>query len=175
MKKIGLIFRETSENRIKNYLKDSSALIIIKYSGLSGPDLSSLRQSLKGSSATLFVVKNSVASRALKDSGLEPLIKSIQGPCGMVFVKEEPVATSKVLCNFTKDHQQLKLEGGYLKDKILEARDIESMSRLPSKEVLRHQVVIALNAPISGLAIVLNQVCAKLVYCLDQIKQKKSS
>ena len=130
MKKIGLIFKETSESRIKS---------------------------------------------TLKDSRLEPLIKNIDGPCGLVFIKDEPVAASQVLCNFTKEHEQLKLEGGYLKDKIIEKKDIEHMSKLPSKEVLRAQVVGALNSPISGLVITLNQVLAKFVYCLDQIKEKKIS
>ena len=175
MKKIGLIFKEVSENRIKNTLKKSDAIFIVKYSGVSSPDLCSLRQILKVSNASLFVVKNSVARRALKDSGLEILIKSIEGPCGLIFVKDEPVAASRALFNFTKEHDKLKLEGGSLKNKIIVKEDIEMMSKLPSKEVLRAQLVCALNSPISGLAITLNQVLAKFVICLDQIKQKKTS
>jgi large subunit ribosomal protein L10 len=173
MKKLGILVKETSENRIKNFLKESSAVIIVKYSGLSSPDLSSLRQNLRHSNATLFVIKNSVACRAFRNSGLELLIKTIQGPCGMVFVKEEPVAASKVLCSFLKGHEQLKLGGGVLKDKILEVKDIESMSRLPSKEALRAQVVMVLNSPISGIVFTLNHILAKFVYCLDQVRQKK--
>jgi ribosomal protein L10 len=167
MKKIGLIFKETSENRIKNYLKDSNAVFIIKYSGLSSPDLTQLRKNLRTSNATFFIVKNSVARRALEGSELKLMVKSIEGPCGMIFVKEEPVSASKVLCSFSKEHEQLKLEGVYL--------DIEQMSKLPSKEALRAQVVMALNSPISGLVITLNQILAKFVYCLNQIKQKKSN
>jgi len=135
--------------------------------------LSTLRQNLKDSNATLFVVKNSIACRALASIGREALVKMIEGPCGMVFVKDEPVAISKVLCKFSKEHQQLKLEGGLLNDKLLEVKDIESMSKLPSKQGLRAQVVMTLNAPISGLIFSLNQVLAKLVYCLEAIRQKK--
>jgi large subunit ribosomal protein L10 len=175
MKKISLLFKETSANRIKNYLKDSSAVLIVKYSGLSSPDLSALRKNLRASNATLFVVKNCIAKRAFSNSGIEPFVKRIEGPCGLVFVKEEPVAASRILCNFLKDHQNLGLEGGILKDKVLEKKDIEAMSRLPSKEILRAQVVMALNSPISGLVITLNQVLAKFVYCLEQIRQKKAS
>jgi ribosomal protein L10 len=119
------------------------------------------------------VVKNSVARRAFKSSGLEPLVKNIEGPCGVVFIKDEPVAVSQALCNFAKEHEQLKLEGGSLKDKIIEKSDIEVMSKLPSKEALRGMVVVALNSPISGLVITLNQVLAKFVYCIDQIREKK--
>lgn len=175
MKKVSLLFKETSANRIKNFLKDSSAVLIIKYSGLSSPDLSALRKNLKSSNATLFVIKNCVAQRALSETGIEPLVKKIEGPCGLVFVKEEPVAASRILCNFLKEHEKLGLEGGILKDKLLEKQDIESMARLPSKEVLRLQVVMTLNSPISGLVVTLNQILAKFVYCLEQIKQKKST
>jgi large subunit ribosomal protein L10 len=173
MKKLGLVFKEVSENRIKDTLKKSDAVFIVRYSGVSSPDLCSLRQTLKGSKSSLFVVKNSVARRALVDSGLEILVKNIEGPCGLVFVKDEPVRVSQVLCNFVKEHEQLKLEGGSLKNKVLEKKDIEAMSKLPSKEVLRAQVVVTLNSPISGLVITLNQILAKFVYCIDQIRQNK--
>lgn len=175
MKKIGLVFKEVSESRIKAALKDSDAVFIIKYSGVASPDLCTLRQILKGSKASLFVVKNSVARRALKDSGLEALVKNIEGPCGMVFIKDEPVAVAKSLFEFVKEHEQLKIEGGSLKDKALEKSDIEAMSKLASKEVLRAQVVMILNSPISGIVITLNQILANFVYCIDQIKQKKES
>jgi large subunit ribosomal protein L10 len=173
MKKIGILFKETSQNRIKDSLKSSRALFVVKYSGVASPALSALRQNLKGTDATLFVVKNSVAQRALKDAGLDSLIKTIQGSCGLVFVKEEPVSVSRVLCNFSKGHEQLKLEGGFLKDRVLEKKDIESMAKIPSKEVLRAQVVMILKSPISGLVLTLNQILARFVYCLEQIKQKK--
>ena len=175
MKKIGVLIKEISENQIKSRIKESDSFFIIKYSGLSSPDITSLRQSLKVGSNNLFVVKNSVARRALKGSGLDKVVKSIEGPCGIVFVKDEPVETSKILCNFLKDHEKLVLEGGFLKEKVLEKNDIIAMSKLPSKDVLRAQVVYALNSPISGLVIVLNGTLKKLIVCLDQIKQKKTS
>ena len=174
MKKIGLIFRETSENRIKDILKDSGNVFVVGYSGVKSPDLSILRQKLRGFDSRLFVVKNSVARRALKSAGLEDIIKSIEGPCGLVFLKDEPVGPSKVLCDFSKDHEQLKLEGGIFARKVMLKQDIEAMAKLPSKEILRAQVVMTLISPISGLVIALNQILAKFVYCIDQIKQTKT-
>lgn len=173
MKKIGRIIKETSESRIKNSFKSANGLIIIKYSGVSSPDMSSLRKSLKGQGADLFVVKNSIARRAVKELGLEDLTKSIEAPCGMIFFKDEPVSASKILCSFRKDHEKLVLGGGIMQDKLLTLKDIEVMSTLPSKDVLRTQVVVALNASIVKLVVVLNQTLKKFVYCLDQIKQNK--
>jgi large subunit ribosomal protein L10 len=175
MKKIGLIVKETSERNIKNNLKDSESIFIVKYSGLSSPDLTTLRQALSDSKARLFVVKNTVARRALKENGLETIVKSIEGPCGLIFVKEEPVNASKVLYNFAKDHENLKLEGGFLEDRVLDKKDIEALAKLPSKEMLRAQVVGGLKSPITGVVMVLHRTLKKFVYCLDQVKQKKGS
>jgi len=175
MKKIGLVFKESSENRIKKSLKDSQSVFIINYSGIESPDLTLLRQSLNKAKASLFVVKNNIARRALKDSGLEDMVKLIEGPCGLVFVKEEPVDICRVLCDFSRGHASMKLGGGFLKDRILEIKDIERLSRLPSKDILRVQAVMTLKAPISSFVIVLKQALRKFVYCLDQIKQKKGN
>jgi len=173
MKKIGLLVKETSENRIKDSFKSSKGLIIVKYSGVSSPDMSSLRKTLRGTGASLFVVKNTVARRAMKELGLNDLIPSVQSPCGMIFFKDEPVDASKVLCSFRKDHDKLILEGGYLIDRLLTQKDIEAMSKLPSRDVLRAMVVTTLNSPISKFVIVLNQTLKKFVYCLDQVKNNK--
>lgn len=173
MKKLGILFKEISENQIKNRLKQSENLFIIKYAKLSSPDLTLLRKYLKSINASLFVIKNTVARRALKNSGLESALKAIEGPCGLVFVKEEPVSASRVLFNFSREHTNLKLEAGFLKDRILNPKDIEVLSKLPSQEVLRQQVVWTLKSPISGLVLVLKGNLRKLVYCLDQIRIKK--
>ncbi|MDD4900087.1 MAG: 50S ribosomal protein L10, partial [Candidatus Omnitrophica bacterium] len=91
MKKIGLIVKEVSEARLKNSLKGSNSFFVVKYSGLSSPDITALRLSLKGSQADFFVVKNAVARRALKNAGMENSVKYIDGPCGIIFAKDEPV------------------------------------------------------------------------------------
>ena len=174
MKKIGQLVKETSGSRIKDSFKASQGLIIVKYSGVSSPEMSALRKTLKGAGSDLFVVKNSIARRAMKELGLDSLIPSIQTPCGMIFFKDEPVDTSRILCAFHKEHEKLVLEGGLLQDKLLTLKDIEVMSTLPSKDALRGKLVVALNAPISKLVIVLNQSLKKFVYCLDQIRQGKS-
>jgi len=99
----------------------------------------------------------------------------VDGPCGLVFAKGEPVGAARVLYNFYREHEQLKLECGLFDDKLLNTKDIETLARLPNKEVLRAQVVMTLKSPISGLVHVLKQTLRKFVYCLDQIKQKKST
>jgi len=173
MKKLSTVFKEASENRIKKGLKESQAFFIVKYSKLSGPDLNALRKSLRGIDSEMLVVRNNTARRALKGLENEALFGLVQGPCGFVFSKKEPVETSKVLFNFTKDHENLKLEGGLFKDKLITSKDIEALAKLPSREVLLTKTVMALKSPITGFVFVLKGNLRKLVFCLEQIKNKK--
>ena len=173
MEKLGLLFKNVSQNRIKKSFKESNSVFIVKYSGLSGPDLNTLRQSLRGANAELFVVRNNIAKRALKDSATAELLGLIEGPCGLVFIQEEPVNVSKVLYNFSKEHENLKLAGGLLNEQLINKKDIESLAKLPSREVLLTRVVMTMKSPISGLVMVLKGNLRKLVYCLEQIKGKK--
>ena len=172
MKKLSAIFKEASETRIKKGLKDSEAFFVVKYSKLSGPDLNTLRKSLRLIDSEMLVVRNNTARRALAGQN-EALLNFVQGPCGFVFSKKEPVEASKVLFNFTKDHVNLILEGGLLKDKLLSSKDIEALAKLPSREVLLAKAVMAIKSPITGFVFVLKGNLRKLVYCLEQIKQKK--
>lgn len=173
MKKLGLLVKETSENKLKNSLKESHSVFVVNYSKISSPDISALRQSLTNAQAGFLVVKNTVARRALKEAGLEQLIKAIDGPCGLVFVKEEPVQVCRLLYDFYKGHEQLKLQGAALEDRIISKNDIEALAKLPAQEILRAAVVMTLNSPIKQFVFVLNQILTKFVYCLDQIKNKK--
>ena len=77
MKKLGLIFKETSQKQLNSQLKEAHSLFVIGYTKLSSPDLTNLRMSLQKADASLFVVKNNVARRALKDSGLDILLSLI--------------------------------------------------------------------------------------------------
>ncbi|MFH0828125.1 MAG: 50S ribosomal protein L10 [Candidatus Omnitrophota bacterium] len=175
MKKLSAVFKEASENRIKKSIKESEAFFVIKYSKLSGPNLNALRKSLRGLDSEMFVVRNNTVKRAFKEGGNEDLSNLIQGACGLVFVKKDTVETSKVLFNLAKGNENIKLEGGLFNNKVISSKDIEVLAKLPPRQVLLTKTVIAIKSPITGFVFVLKGNLRKFVYCLEQIKQKKSN
>ncbi len=174
MKKLGLIVKETSERRIKENLEKSESVLVLHYSGLSSPALTSLRKAMNETNSRFVVVQNAVARRALKSAGYETLVGSIEGPCGLVFVPEEPVAVSKALFAFMKENEKLRIGAGIFREQLLEKKDIEALAKLPSRDALRAQLVCVLAAPMSGLVRTLHQTMRKFVYCIDQVRQKKA-
>jgi large subunit ribosomal protein L10 len=175
MKKIGIIIKEYLEKDLQERIKTSSGFFVIKYSGLSGPDLSCLRQVMRDCGARFLVVKNSIARRALKACNLDISAQALEGPCGFVFATDALVETAKAIYNFAKEHEQLKYEAGFVENRLVSKNEIEGLAKLPSKELLRAQLVGGLNAIILRLVWVLNGNLRKLVLCLEQIKNKKSS
>ncbi len=174
MKKLGLLFKDTSARMIRDNIKNSSSFFIVRYAGLTSLDMSNFRKTLKGANASLMVVRNKLAMRILTDMGKDDLNKLVDGPCGFVFIKDEPVNASKAVCDFLKDHEKLVIGGGLFGEKVLAKSDIEAFSKVPSKEVLRAQVVMGLKSPINGLVMTLHSTLRKFVVCLDQIRQKKA-
>ncbi|MFA5089511.1 MAG: 50S ribosomal protein L10 [Candidatus Omnitrophota bacterium] len=175
MEKLGVLYKKKLHDDVKNNIENSAGFFIIRYPKVSSADLCSLRQALKPAGGRIFVVKNSITRRVLKERGLDELAKSVDQPCGILFIKDDPIIISKALYDFSKGHDQFKFEGGFLDDKVVSSKDIETLSKLPAKEVLRAQAVMAIKSPLSGIVGVLNAALRKFVYCLEQVKNTKGA
>jgi len=175
MQKIGSLIRKESEGQIRKGLKEADSFFVVGYSGLSGADMNFLRLALRNSKGDFLVIKNSISKRVLKEAGLEEVSEMLHGPCGLIFIKDDIISTSKVLNNFAKEHETFKIEGGILKNRILNKADIATLAKIPPKEILYTQIAMGLKSPIVGLASVLNNTLKKLVIVLDQVKNKKNT
>ena len=173
MEKIGRIFHQFCEDYIKDNCEGLNCLFVVRYSGVASPKMSNLRQTLKSCQGKLFVSKNNISRRVFDGLGLKEISKMLQGPCGLVFGKGDPVSVSKALYIFSKENENLKIEGGLLKDKILSASQVIALANLPVKEVLYAKVVWTLKSPLNQIVWTLSGLIKKLVYVLDQIKNKR--
>ena len=165
--------REQMINEISQKISDIDYFFVTDYMGLDANELNELRKKLYNAKTNYLVLKNTMGMRALKKSKIKSLSEFITGPSSIAYTNEDPVATSKVLVDFAKDHEALKIRGGLLKDKILDSAKIEELAALPPKEVLLAQVIGAINAPLSGLVTVLSGVTRGFVTVLNRIVEQK--
>jgi large subunit ribosomal protein L10 len=174
MKKVSEIFKEKSDQQIKQDLGGNSGLFFVEYSGASSADMTKLRRELKNAGARIFVTKNSFINIALGSINIGKDIQDfVTGPTALVFVKDDPVSASKVLINFAKNKESIKLKGGYFNDQVVNAKDFKIMASIPTRQVLYQQIATAFNAPIVKLAISLNQIVSKLAYAIKAVSDKK--
>ncbi|MCX5692407.1 MAG: 50S ribosomal protein L10 [Candidatus Omnitrophica bacterium] len=173
MAKVALETKKLMVKEITSRLNSVEMLIVTRYKGLSAQDINELRKELKKIAGEYLVVKDSMAKKALKDSANSAITEFIQGEVGIAVHKSDLSIVSKMLVKFSKEHEPLKICGGFADGAILSNQEIIAIAALPSREVLLTKLAIILNSPIQGLVITLNGIICKLAYALNAVKDKK--
>ena len=128
---------------VKNFnetLKEKEFLLVAHYKGLTVSEISSLRQKIKSANSIFKVAKNTLAKRALKNTDFEVLDKFFVGPTSIAY-SDDPVSTSKVMVDFAKENENLKILGGAMSGKELNIDEIKNLASLPSMDALRAKIV----------------------------------
>jgi large subunit ribosomal protein L10 len=135
-------------DEIRTKLAEADAAVLTEYRGLTVPELAALRASLRGSDTEYKVFKNTLARRAVADSGLDGVAAMFEGPVAIAFVRGDAASAAKALRDFGRNNPALILKGGLLGQRVITAVDIEALAELPSREVLLAQVAGTFQAPL---------------------------
>lgn len=161
-------------NSLKENFEKSKAAFLIGIHGLNVESIYSLRKNLFDKGGNLKIAKNTLLKIAANDieglSSLEPYFKD---QIAVVFVNQEAPVVAKVLSDASRANEKIKLIVGALDNKVIDASQLEFLAALPSKDILLAQVLGTLQAPISSLAIALNQLILKLLWVLKQASEKQ--
>lgn len=173
MMKVGQLIRESVINQLTADMTRRRSVFLIGYSGVSSVRMNSLRKALRKAGANLYVSKNSIAQRALKGLHYDKLADNVSGQMAFVLSDADAVEVSKVLTKFVKDCQGVLIRGGLLQNAILEKRDIERLSELPSRGTLLVMLLWALQSPVVRLAAALNSKTYDLLNVLKQLSERE--
>ncbi|MCE5330388.1 50S ribosomal protein L10 [bacterium] len=161
-------------NLIKEEFENNNGLIFADHSNLKSDQSVLIRDRLYEIEATLMILKNTLASIAASDSFKDMDLSGIfKGPTSVIVSHKDLIATAKVLKDIAKEFDILKLKGGIIEGKFVNADDVNKLASLPSREVLISQVVSGLISPIYMLVSVLNNLPQKLVLTLSAIQKEK--
>ena len=168
---------------VKTELKDEYAallkahpnFIVTHYQGLDVAQISTLRKKLRDAGASYTVVKNNVFSIALKESGTAkdfPFDATMKGPNAIAFSSSDVPAVAKVLRDFSKDNEKLKITAGVMEATYFDAKGIAAIADLPSREQILAQLAAMLNSPATKIAGTLNNVIASLARGIKSVAEK---
>lgn len=167
--------KEAMVAELKEKLDQARAAIITDYRGLNVAALTELRRRMREQGLEYKVVKNTLTRFAARELGLDDLEPYLEGPTAIAFSYEDPVAPAKVIMGFAKEHKQLEIKAGLLRGRVIRPEGVKELADLPPREILLAQVLGGLQAPIAGLANVLNGVPRSLVYALEAIRKQKEA
>lgn len=164
--------KEESVAQMKERLQECSIAIASQYQGITVEQVTRLRSQMRAQNIHFKVYKNTLATRALKELNLEAAAQFMDGPTIWAFSKD-PVAPAKILKEFAKEVDKVKVNGGILDGKPVDAAMLEKLADLPSREQLLGQLVGVLAAPLQNFVGVMAAVPRNFVNVVDAIKRQK--
>ena len=133
---------------IRTKLAEADAAVLTEYRGLTVPELAQLRASLRGTGTEYKVFKNTLARRAVTDSGLDDVAAMFEGPVAIAFVRGDAASAAKALRDFGRTNPALVVKGGLLGPRVITAVEIEALAELPPRDALLAQVAGVFQAPL---------------------------
>ena len=152
--------------------REVSGLIITSFKALKTVEFNEMRAKLRSSKSEYRVVKNSLTRIALKNAGMEALADKLEGPTAIVLERGDAIAAMKIVFDFAKTHENLKIQGGFFDGKVVTDKELKAIASLPSRDVLLARLLGTLQAPMVNLVSVLQAPMRDLVGVLDQIAKK---
>jgi large subunit ribosomal protein L10 len=161
-------------NDVKERLSRAKSLVVTDYRGLTVAEMTDLRNKLRAQGVEYKIVKNRLAKIALRESNMNTLDEYLKGTTALAFGLKDPVSPAKVLSEFAKGNDKLKIIGGIMDNNVLDAKGIDVLAKLPSREILLSRMLGSLIGPVQKVAYGLNQTVARIAYAVDAVARQKA-
>ncbi|MBI4280795.1 50S ribosomal protein L10 [Candidatus Uhrbacteria bacterium] len=169
--------RSEKEAVVEELAKELAAMrsvVFADYQGLKTKEIEALRSELKKEGIGYTVAKKTLLALALREAGLALDPQTIEGNFATIISPDDEVAPARLAAQFAKEHEALKILGGILEAKFIDASGVIRLAKLPSKQELLARIAGSLNAPISGLVRVLAGNFRSLLTVLSAMKETKT-
>ncbi|HTO87735.1 MAG TPA: 50S ribosomal protein L10 [Thermoanaerobaculia bacterium] len=129
----------------------AKAAIVAEPRGLDVATVTELRKKLRDAKVDYRIVKNTLAARAAKGTPVEPVADRFVGPTAIVMSYDDVVAPAKLLSEFMKDRENFAIRTAIVEGKIIDAKGVQALARLPGIQELRAQILGMISAPATKL------------------------
>jgi large subunit ribosomal protein L10 len=156
---------------LKAKIKGAPALYYTDFTGLNVKRMTDLRRKLRKANVEYVVIKNSLALRAVNESGL--VAEKLRGPTGLV-VARDPVSAAKVLQDFAKENDQKPtVKGGMLEGRAIAVAQVKQLASMPSREQMLAQLGAGLQSPLAAFVGALNGLFYMFAGALEALHQQR--
>jgi len=156
---------------LKEKIGGAQALYYTDFTGLNVKRMTELRRRLRKANVEYVVIKNTLALRAVNESGL--VGERLRGPTGMVMAKDA-VGAAKILTDFAKENDQRPtVKGGLLDGSSIDAAQVKRLAAMPSREQMLAELGAGLQSPLSAMLGVMSSLLTNFAGALESLKTQK--
>src|SRR6478752_1387008 len=163
--------KEQLVSELKEKIGAATALYYTDFTGLNVKRMTQLRRSLRKANVDYVVIKNTLALRAVNDSGL--VGERLRGPTGLVVTKDA-VGAAKIITDFAKaNDQKPSVKGGMFEGKAIDKAQVTKLASMPSREQMLAQLGAGLQSPMAAFLGALNGVLYTFAGALEGLRAQK--
>jgi len=165
--------KEQRVDELKSKIGGAKALYYTDFSGLNVKSMTELRRRLRKQGVEYVVIKNTLALRAVNESGL--VGERLRGPTGVV-VARDPIAAAKVITDFAKEHDSRPaVKGGLFEGRPLDAKQVTKLANMPSREQMLSQLGGYMQAPMTQFATVMNSLLSNFAGAVEALRKQREA
>src|SRR5262245_2910929 len=152
----------------------ASGVVLAHYMGLNVAAVSDLRRKCRAAGVEYRVIKNTLAKRVIANTPMDGLGSYLDGPNAWAVHKSDQVAAAKVMSEFAKDHEHLKIRVGFVDGRLISVKDVQALAKLPSREILLAQLVGGMQAPMTQFAGAMQALLRQFAGAVDALAKKRA-
>ena len=156
----------------KEWYSKSAGVIFADYRGLSVKEMQGLRSNLRKQGAEIHVLKNTLFRISAGEDVNALPAEFHNGTTAYAYVFEDEAGCAKALLDFAKTSKKLVVKGGYFGGKALSAAEVDTLSKLPPRDVLLSQVIGTIAAPLSNLVATIEAIYAEPIRTIGAVADK---
>jgi large subunit ribosomal protein L10 len=159
---------------IKERFSQMTSAVFVDFSGMTVEEVTKLRNYFRAKGVEYKVLKNTLIKQALSSQPYSAgLGKVLKGMTGVAWSFEEPSAAARVVRDFRRESDKLKVKAGLLDGQVLDGPAVEmQLATLPSKDEARGMLLAQMMAPAQRLVMLMNAPARELVGVLDAKRRK---
>jgi large subunit ribosomal protein L10 len=150
----------------------AKSAIVAEPRGLTVAVVTELRRKLRDAKVDYRVVKNTLAALAAKGTSVEVLAEKFVGPTAIVMSYDDVVAPAKLLADFMKDRQNFTIRAAVVQGKVIDAKGVQALAKLPGLQELRGQIASTIAQPATRLARMIGTPGQQLARVLDARREQ---
>lgn len=157
-------------------VRNAESMVVVSYKGITVEEITALRAKCRQNGVDYVVYKNNLMVRALDSLDVHDFDHLLVGPCAYAFSNTDAIAPAKVLSEHIAQakNDKISIKAGLVEGTYMDARSVEALAKLPSREVLVSKIMGSLNAPITNFVGVLSATLRSLVYAVDAVRKQKA-
>ena len=155
--------------------KASVSAGVANYRGLTVAEMTELRAKAREAGVYFKVVRNTLAKRAIEGTDFACMEEVLKGPVVLAFSEEDPGGVARLLKDAISDYEKLSVCALALGSKLLDAKDLNFVASLPTKDQSIAMFMATLKAPITQLVRTMAEPYAMCARTLAAIRDKKAA